>query len=276
MIKIGSLFAGIGGFELGLERAIPNSETIWQVEQEPFCQKILKKHWPHSKIYNDVRAVGAHNLEQVDIICGGFPCQDISTANTKAKGLEGEKSSLWFEMLRIIRELRPRVVVLENVPTLTVRGLSTILGALTKSGYDSEWEIISAAKFGAVHLRKRWFCVAYPSSLSDKRRPFADANQTSLRQKETPRSRRAPTSFSTAESKWGTGDSSVTKQKISNNGGMQSSNYWRERVPPEPIIHRMDDGISTRLDKIKALGNAIVPQCSEYIGRHIFESGVLS
>ena len=108
MIRIGSLFAGIGGFELGLERAISGSETIWQVEREPFCQKVLKKHWPNATIYDDVRTVGSHNLESVDILCGGFPCQDISTAG-KGKGLEGEKSGLWFEMLRIISELRPRV-----------------------------------------------------------------------------------------------------------------------------------------------------------------------
>ena len=246
------------------------------MEQEPFCQKILKKHWPHSKIYNDVRAVGAHNLEQVDIICGGFPCQDISTANTKAKGLEGEKSVFGLKCSELFVNYDPESSSWKTSQLSLFGDYQQFSEHLPKAGMIQNGKLYQLQNLEPSTFEKDGSGVAYPSSLSDKRRPFADANQTSLRQKETPRSRRAPTSFSTAESKWGTGDSSVTKQKISNNGGMQSSNYWRERVPPEPIIHRMDDGISTRLDKIKALGNAIVPQCSEYIGRHIFESGVLS
>jgi len=95
MIKIGSLFAGIGGFELGLERAIPGAETIWQVEQNKYCQSILKKHWPNATIYDDVRNITQHNVEAVDILCGGFPCQDISTAG-KGRGLHGKKSGLWW------------------------------------------------------------------------------------------------------------------------------------------------------------------------------------
>ena len=89
-MKLGSLFAGIGGFELGLERAIPGLETIWQVEQDLFCQKVLKKHWPDSIIYDDVCQVGKHNLEPVDIICGGFPCQDISNAG-KQGGIHAKR-----------------------------------------------------------------------------------------------------------------------------------------------------------------------------------------
>ena len=126
MYKIGSLFSGIGGFELGLERAIP-AETIWQVEQDKFCQRILKKHWPKAKIYNDVRNITKDNVEPVDILCGGFPCQDISIAG-KTKGLKGEKSGLWWEMWRIISELRPRIAVLENVANIL------------RLGTDRDWE----------------------------------------------------------------------------------------------------------------------------------------
>jgi len=115
--KIGSLFSGIGGFELGLERAIP-SETIWQVEQDEYCQKVLKKHWPKARIYNDVRDINRETVEPVDILCGGFPCQDISIAG-KGAGLNGKKSGLYWEMFRIIRDLRPRVIVMENVPAIT-------------------------------------------------------------------------------------------------------------------------------------------------------------
>ena len=117
MIRIGSLFSGIGGFELGLERSIPNSETIWQVEQNPFCQRVLKQHWSDATIYDDVCSVGKHNLEPVDILCGGFPCQDISIAGAKG-GINASRSGLWWEMCRVISELEPPVIVLENVPNV--------------------------------------------------------------------------------------------------------------------------------------------------------------
>jgi DNA (cytosine-5)-methyltransferase 1 len=243
MIRIGSLFAGIGGFELGLERAIPNSQTIWQVEQEPFCQKVLEKHWPNAKMYDDVRTVGSHNLESVDILCGGFPCQDISTAG-KGKGLEGEKSGLWKEMYRIISELRPKVAVLENVPAITFRGLHRIVGSLSEIGYDCEWDIISARQFGAPHLRKRWFAVAYP-----KRSP----SQIPIEGKQS--------SFKELGS-------------VSPNGSSQ----WTQRTV-EPVVPRMANGLPRRMDRIKrlrSLGNAIVPQCSEYIGLQILNSGLLN
>jgi DNA (cytosine-5)-methyltransferase 1 len=243
-IKIGSLFSGIGGFELGLERAIPRSKTIWQVEQDSFCQKVLKKHWPQSILFDDIGSVGAHNLEPVDIICGGFPCQDISTAG-KRKGINGKKSGLWFEMLRVISELRPRVAILENVPVITVRGISRVLGGLAQIGYDSEWTIVSALQFGAPHLRKRWFCVAYP-------------NSSKLRIQSNRESKCCSEIF-TAEH------------------GKERNDRWEQR-PPQSSICGMDDGVSRRLDKdrLRALGNAIVPQCSEFIGRSVFKSGVLN
>ena len=162
MVRIGSAFSGIGGFELGLERAIPNSKTVWQIEQNAFCQKILRKHWADAKIYDDVREVGAHNLEPVDIFCAGFPCQDISVAG-KGEGLNGKKSGLWWECFRIISELRPRIIVLENVSAVTFRGGREVVGSLTSIGYDTEWQVISAGMFGAPHIRKRWFLVGYAS-----------------------------------------------------------------------------------------------------------------
>ena len=283
MIRIGSLFAGIGGFELGLERAIPGSETIWQVEQEPFCQKVLKKHWPNATIYDDVRTVGSHNLESVDILCGGFPCQDISLAGS-GKGLEGEKSGLWFEMLRIISELRPRVAVLENVPAITFRGLSRVLGDLAEIGYDSEWNIISARQFGAPHLRRRWFCVAYPNSKRPRQTvqqwPISTSSQKSTiypraSQIQTAIKLRTTTDTHSTSSKR-TKLSVRTKAKRFGDS-RQIGSRWDKGYSGAKIL-RMDDGVSYRLDKdrLKALGNAIVPQCSEYIGRHIYESGLLN
>lgn len=130
-LTVGSLFSGIGGLELGLERA--GMRTVWQVEQNEYCRKVLAKHWPDVQRFIDVREVGAHNLPPVDLICGGFPCQDISNAGTM-EGLAGERSGLWSEYARIVRELRPRYVVVENVSALLARGIGCVLGDLAGLG----------------------------------------------------------------------------------------------------------------------------------------------
>ena len=158
-MRFGSLFAGIGGFDLGLERA--GMECAWQVEIDPWARRVLARHWPSVPRYEDVKEVGHHNLEPVDVICGGFPCQDISHAGKRA-GIGGERSGLWGEYARIIRELRPRYVIVENVGALLVRGIDVVLRDLAESGYDAEWDIISAAAVGAPHLRERVWIVAYP------------------------------------------------------------------------------------------------------------------
>jgi DNA (cytosine-5)-methyltransferase 1 len=158
-MKIGSLFSGIGGLELGLEWA-GVGRTAWQVEQDLFCQAVLAHHWPDAKRYNDVREVGAHNLEPVDVICGGFPCQDISYAG-KGAGLAGARSGLWYEFARIIGELGPQYVVVENVAALFTRGIDAVLGTLADLGFDAECSTVSAAAVGAPHRRERVFIVAY-------------------------------------------------------------------------------------------------------------------
>ena len=157
-MKFGSLFAGIGGLDLGLERA--GMECRWQVEIDDYCNKILSKHWPNVPKYRDVREVGKENLEAVDLICGGFPCQDISIAG-KGIGIEGERSGLWKEFARIIGELRPRYALIENVPMLSRRGLNVVLADLAEKGYDAEWCDIRASDLGAYHKRERLFIVAY-------------------------------------------------------------------------------------------------------------------
>jgi DNA (cytosine-5)-methyltransferase 1 len=301
VIRIGSLFSGIGGFELGLERAIPNSETIWQVEQEKFCQKVLAKHWPNAKIYDDVRNITKNNVEPVDILCGGFPCQDISVAGKGAGINEGKKSSLWWEMHRIISELRPRIVVLENVPAITFRGLDDVLGSLSQIGYNAEWCIISARQFGAPHLRKRWFCVAYPHESTDAiSRDERKSNKSSQTRQAISRTKNQGWQESGGKTQFhnrGCGNLSydatnsnlqrcqkqffnfTIKQsrqpKQSNFSGQgRKSNYW-QGFPTQPSLCRRNDGVSNRVDRIKALGNAIVPQCSEWIGQRILESGLL-
>ena len=179
MITVGSLFAGIGGLELGLEWT-GGFKTVWQVENDPYATRVLERHWPNVRRWGDVRtfppdaasngstgAAGiaghthtAHEAWHVDLICGGFPCQDISYAG-KGAGLDGERSGLFYEAARIIRMLGPRYVVLENVAALLSRGLDAVLGTLASLGYDAEWHCIPAAAVGAPHIRDRVFVLAY-------------------------------------------------------------------------------------------------------------------
>ena len=303
MITIGSLFSGIGGFELGLERAIPNSTTIWQVEQKKYCHTILSKHWPDAKIYDDVRDITKDNVSPVDILCGGFPCQDISIAG-KQGGIHAEKSGLWWEMLRIISELRPRVAVLENVPNIIRLGGLDVLGSLASIGYNAEWTIISARMFGAPHLRKRWFCVCYPAdtdtdcesgqSVNDSSLEGTSADSDSIRPRQAFDRRTSQTSHNRSEiherrsqiqkSPDSDGSSIQTdrlrgrlskKDKAFNNALHRTGyRYWEKTEAVSPLCD-VDDGIPHRLARLRALGNAIVPQCSEWIGEQIVKSGLL-
>lgn len=171
-MKVGSLFTGIGGIDLGLNRA--GFEIVWQVEIDPYCQQLLGQHWPEVKRHRDIRACGAHNLEEVDLIAGGFPCTDISSAGKQAGIEKGKQSGLWREQARIIAEIRPRYVLIENVAALLYAtkqrdgtrreaAIATVLRDLAERGYDACWRTCSAAEFGAPHLRKRVFIVAYLS-----------------------------------------------------------------------------------------------------------------
>lgn len=159
-MRIGSLFSGgCGGLELGLERA-GVGHIVWQCEIDAAARRNLARHWPEVKQYTDVKEMNHGNTERVDVICGGFPCVDLSFAG-KGAGLAGARSGLWFEYLRIVRELRPRFVVIENVPGLIVRGLDVVLSGLAESGYDAVWFTLRASDVGATHRRERLFVVAY-------------------------------------------------------------------------------------------------------------------
>ena len=261
-MTIGSLFSGIGGLELGLERA-GLGPTIWQVERDPYAQRILERHWPDARRFDDVRTVGAHNLAPVDLICGGFPCQDISVAG-KGAGLDGERSGLWVEFARIVRELRPRFVVVENVPALLARGFGRVLGDLAACGYDAEWDCIPAAAVGAPHLRDRLFVVAYPNGsgaleseggvrevggrAGDSGAEMADADRER-------REKRDPAAFA--------GYVGLASWRAA-----QEGRAWL----PEPNVGRVADGVPARMDRLRCLGNAVVPQVAEVIGRAIMDS----
>lgn len=160
-MRFGSLFAGVGGFDLGFENA--GMECAWQVENDSFCNEVLERHWKNIRRYKDVRTVGKHNLEPVELICGGFPCQDLSVAGKRA-GFGGERSSLWFEFERIVAEMQPKWVVIENVPgLLSSRGgedFGIILKSLDEFGYGVAWRILDSQYFGVPQRRRRIFIVA--------------------------------------------------------------------------------------------------------------------
>lgn len=158
VLTFGSLFSGIGGLDLGLERA--GWTCKWQVEIDPYCRQVLDRHWPSIPKYGDIRELTGNELDRVDLLAGGFPCQDLSLAG-KGAGLAGERSGLWFEYLRLICTLRPRWVFVENVPGLFVRGIDTVLGGLAEAGYDATWFCLQAADVGAPHRRERVIILAY-------------------------------------------------------------------------------------------------------------------
>jgi DNA (cytosine-5)-methyltransferase 1 len=154
VMTFGSLFAGVGGFDLGFERV--GMRCLWQVEIDKFCLGVLERHWPDVRRYIDVREVGRRNLGAVDLVGGGFPCQDVSLAGKRA-GLAGVKSGLWFEFHRVLEELRPRWVVAENVPGLLSsnggRDLGIVVQGLAEIGYGVAWRVLDAQHFGVAQRR---------------------------------------------------------------------------------------------------------------------------
>lgn len=193
-MKFISLFSGIGGFDLGFERA--GMECVTQVEFDTKARGVLATHWSTVKQLEDVRHVGKRNLTAVDLICGGFPCQDVSVAGRRA-GLAGERSGLWFEFLRIITELTPRWVIIENVPGLlhsnTGRDFATVISGLVKCGYRVGWRVLDSQYFGLAQRRKRVFIVAglgsagcNPAEVLFERESSSGRNHAGEPQGETP------------------------------------------------------------------------------------------
>ena len=194
-LKILDTFAGIGGFSYAAEKLVRGFETAQFVEIDPYCQKILKKHWPHVPIHDDIKTFTAYP-GQYDVITGGFPCQDISTAGHQKGITKKSRSGLFYELIRVIRLVRPKYVILENVAAILNNGLDIVLGELSEAGYDAEWAVISASSLGACHRRSRWWLVAYPndngSSSSEKSRSIEKTDGRSEKRKnETCQSQRS-------------------------------------------------------------------------------------
>lgn len=273
-LRVLDLFSGIGGFSLGLERT-GGFETVAFCEIEPFCQKVLAKHWPGVPCYDDVRTLTAERLAAdgiaVDVICGGFPCQDISTAG-KGAGLAGKRSGLWSEIARLSGELRPSYVIVENVSALLGRGLGTVLGDLAEIGYDAEWHCIPASAVGAPHRRDRVWIVANPagkrwsargfSVWNKQRQPIFGDDGQALADATSQRQQRP--------------GQPIQRGGEAANGEGQANQPLPIRVggvwPTEPGVGRVANGVPDRSHRLKALGNAVVPQIPELIGRAILEA----
>jgi DNA (cytosine-5)-methyltransferase 1 len=246
-LTVGSLFSGIGGFDLGFERA--GFEIKWQVEIDPFCRRVLEKHWPSVRRLDDVRRIHGYDgndagpcpycVEPVDVLCAGFPCQDISSSNKHKIGIEGEQSGLFSEVVRVVRGLRPTYVVLENVADLLVRGLDVVLGELAEIGYDAEWECLPAAAFGLPQRRFRVVIVAYAHGW---RREIGSE-----------RVQAGPLSLG----------------RLDRDGLVQAELAAAEAAGR---IRGMDAGLPGTVDRVRALGNSVSPIVAQWIAERIKEA----
>jgi|TARA_Y100000033_G_scaffold30982_1_gene29507 DNA (cytosine-5)-methyltransferase 1 len=269
-------FAGIGGFSYAATKLVGGYRTTQFIEIDPFCQKILKKHFPFTPIHDDIRTFTAIP-GQYDVICGGFPCQSISVAGNRAGITEESRSGIFYELMRVIRMVRPRFVVLENVAAILNNGLDIVLGELSQAGYDAEWSVISASSLGACHRRSRWWCVAYTNDYGSPTSSISGLDDQANNDS-SERSYQVSQSSRSSESKDSRVVQSSTKPSNSNSKRLQRQNFnemereiwskgntrrldpnWRSYVS-KPILPRGSHGLSNRVDRTKALGNSVVPQ----------------
>ncbi len=240
-MRVLDLFSGIGGFSLGLERA--GMRTVAFCEIDPYCRRVLAKHWPGVPCYEDVRELTAARLATdgiaVDAMCGGFPCQDVSIANVTGQGLAGARSGLWFEYARLIGELRPRVVIIENVAELLNRGMGEVLGSLAALGYDAEWRVLRGLDVGLPFIGERVWIVAAPCG-AGRERCFQYLRSLGIDTKTSAERRNAALR------------------------ARRSLDTYLARL-------RTDHGVSVSMERrrLHGLGNAVAPEIPEIIGRAI-------
>jgi DNA (cytosine-5)-methyltransferase 1 len=243
-LNVLDLFSGIGGFSLGLERA--GMRTVAFCEIDPFARRVLAKHWPDVPCYTDVQDLRwTPGITVIDAICGGFPCQDASIGQTqwgKRVGIDGARTGLWREIKRLAADIRPQVVVLENVPGLLSAGFGTVLGDLAEIGFDAEWRCLPASKAGLPHRRDRLCIVAYPSG-SRLSRPVGGKSILESAEETLPEL------------------------------GNEAAGAWRALDDALDGLrggHGLPVGMERR--RIKPLGNAVCPQKIEAIGRAIMRA----
>lgn len=251
-MTFGSLFAGIGGFDLGFERA--GMRCVWQVEIDEWRRKFLAVRFPNSKQHDDVSTFTGEGFERPDVICGGFPCQDISQCG-KGEGISGSRSGLWAEYARIIRTLRPRFVIVENVSALLVpeRGgrnvapMGRVLGDLAACGYDAEWDCLPASAFGAYHERDRVFIVAYPPRVDGRSHDLLEAG--------------------------GEWRASLQSGRLSRmHVATDCRKRPHQRLRREPELDRLVRRLPGALDRLSGIGDSVYPAVAEWIGRRLMES----
>jgi len=284
------LFSGIGGISYALAEWV---RPVAYCEIDAYATGVLLSRMcsgelPRAPIWDDVKTLHGRMLPSVDIICGGFPCQDISVAGL-GKGLEGERSGLFFEILRLVDETRPKFIFLENVSAIITRGLSTVTAEITKRGYDCRWITLSAQEVGALHKRERWWMLAHSNG---SRKLQSKGNEQNIRGRPSDLCKEVPNSDSEALRKQSiTLEQCKNKTIIRNNGKKEfmadtkskrleglrdqggndkefrnegfakltnscmSSNWWAV----EPDVGRVANGIPNRVDRIKGLGNSVVP-----------------
>ena len=299
-MRVLDLFSGIGGFSLGLERA--GMQTVAFAEIDPFCRAVLRKHWPDTPIFRDIKHVTAKSIRglgPVDLVCGGFPCQPVSVAG--ARQGEADERWLWPELARVLREVKPRWCLFENVPGLLSadngRLFGGILRDLAELGFTVEWHVISAADVGAPHLRKRVWIIAHTNSggreLERERRLLdgigatlrddIDGRDSEVADTQHPQRGADPASCGVEGeyslqpedggegAGWSRGDGEEqaweARLRYETRGCRGESNPWQS----EPNVGRVAHGVPARVDRLRSLGNAVVPQVAEWIGRQIVE-----
>lgn len=243
-LKTLDLFSGVGGFSLGLEKT-GYYETIMFCENDLYKRQILRKHWPNIHIEPDICELNVCELDNIDVICGGFPCTNISTASFshyKRTGLDGEFSGLWWQYLRIINDAKPKFVIIENVKDLARDGLRNLLRSLATIGYNAEWDCLSAASFGLLQQRSRLVIVAYPSEIGNAGL-FKIIRSGKIGQ--------------------GWQGSQEDLQQIYRNP-FESGNCY-----PQPLLCGMDVRVPNRVDRIGAMGDCIIPDKALLIGNAI-------
>ena len=276
-LRVLDLFSGIGGFSLGLERT-GGFETVAFCEIEPYPRAVLAKHWPKVPCYDDVRTLTSDALRRdgigVDVICGGFPCQDISSAGLRA-GLQGERSGLWREYARLVGELRPRFVLVENVADLCVRGLGDVLHDLAAIGYDAEWHCIPACAVGADHIRDRVWIIAYPNGARVEESTECGRQQRPQKMGENASTDHADCDSERPSRRVQTGAIGTDARAISSWLGLALSSapdFPGLDGAGTPVMGRGENGLPDRVDRTYCIGNAVVPKIPELIGRAILQA----
>jgi len=300
-LTVGSLFSGIGGFDLGLERA--GMKVIWQSEIDTFASRVLKKHWPDVPNLGDITKVDWSEVERPDVICGGYPCQPFSTAGKR--GGANDARHLWPAMHNAIRLLRPSYALMENVRGHLSLGFGRVLGDLAEIGYDAEWQVIPAAAVGAPHKRDRVFIVAYPTSqfsngsnnnprvglesqsfsklgnnggsqsLADtngrrQQKRNAQIGVVSIVGESSTEMANTKSTVNVRGVRVSENDRSKVFSRRDNQRGTASNACWKW-WEVEPSVGRVANGVSDRVDRLKGLGNAIVPQVAELVGALVVE-----